>query len=98
MFVAVPMTATLSSVPMPGRSPSGHQSRRIGMPSTIADRPEGQAGQLPDPLVEGLPRPEAETGLGHQGDPKTERDQPEQESGSRRTTSTETQRSRIAGW
>ena len=31
-FVAVPIKTTLSNVPMPGRSPSGHHRRRIGIP------------------------------------------------------------------
>ena len=35
IFVDVPIDSTLSSVPMPGRSPSGHHRARIGMPSRM---------------------------------------------------------------
>ena len=38
-FVAVPMRTMLSTVPTPGRSPSGYQAARIGMPSTMLTVP-----------------------------------------------------------
>ena len=62
-FVAVPMIRTLRIVPMPGRSPSGHHSARIGMPSRTLTVPIGMPSLAGDALVQGLPGTEAEAAL-----------------------------------
>ena len=78
-FVAVPMSTTLSSVPTPGRSPSGHQSARIGRPSAMLTVPSGTPNWFPSPWWNASHGPEAEPGPGHERDPDPEHDEPGQQ-------------------
>ena len=48
-FVDNPTRTTLSSVPIPGRSPSGHHSARIGMPRRMLTVP------IASPLCRAMP-------------------------------------------
>ena len=63
-FVDEPMSTTLSSVPMPGRSPSGSHSARIGRPSAMLIVPSGTPEMVAQPLVERLPRTQARVRTG----------------------------------
>ena len=58
-FVDVPISAMLRTVPMPGRSPSGHHGREDRDADEDAHGAQLEAGQARDALVEHLPGPEA---------------------------------------
>ena len=66
--------------PDPRPLPKGQPQQEDRDAQRDADRPERNAQVVPEPLVERLPRTQAESGAGHARDPDPEADDPHQQS------------------
>ena len=97
-FVAVPMSATLRSVPMPGRSPSGHQRAMMGSPSATLTVPSGTPTRPPSPWWKASQGPSPRPDWAMSAIPIPNVTSPARRPGSRGRTAAGRQRSRIRRW